>query len=146
MKLTKQFLLNMQEDLKQWCHENYLLFIEGNRKQDKPSIGCGEDVKNMFCNPLFEFGKIHEDQSNTFSIIELFDTAIGKEIYTKDVEDSDWFPIKDEHYYMMQSGIFHFLPTNIKQVSFDIECPAMKMNKELHVPYPFHGIIRSFKK
>ncbi len=96
MRSTKLFLLNMQKDLKQWCHENYHLFIEGNGKQDKISSDCGEDVNNMFYGPLFEFCSILEDPSNTSSILELFDNVVGKEIYNKDIEYSDWFPIKDD--------------------------------------------------
>ncbi len=57
-------------------------------KQDKMSINYGEDVNNMFYNPLFWYGSILEDQRNTLSIIELFDDAIGNEIYDKDIEDS----------------------------------------------------------
>ncbi len=64
--------------------------------QDKRSIGYGEDVNNMFYNTLFEFGTIFEDPSNMPSILELFDNAAGKEIFNKDIEDSDWFLIKDE--------------------------------------------------
>ncbi len=86
----------MQKDSKQWCHENYRLFIEGYRKQDKPSIGCGKDVNQMFYNPLFQFGQILEDPSNTSSILDLFDDAIGNGIYDKYINDSDWFPIKNE--------------------------------------------------
>ena len=94
MRSTKQFLLDMRKDLKQGCHNNYHLFIEGNRKQDKPSIGCGEDVNNMFYNPLFEFGTILEDLSSTFSIIELFDNAIGKEIYNEEFDTLIGFLLK----------------------------------------------------
>ncbi len=90
----------MQKDLKQWCHENYHLFIEGNGKQDKLSMCCGEDVNNMFYNTLIEFGQILEDPSNFFSILELFDNAIGKEIYNEKIEDSDWFPVEDPDYYL----------------------------------------------
>ncbi len=41
----------------------------------------------------------------------------------------------------MLSNMFHFLPTNVKQMSFAMECSEMKFNKELHVSQPFHGII-----
>ncbi len=85
----------MQKDLKQWCYENCHLFIEENRNQDKPLIGCGEDVNNWFYSPLFEFVIILEDPSNTSSILELFDNAIGKEIYNENFKDSDWFLIED---------------------------------------------------
>ncbi len=55
MRSTKQFLLNVQKDLKKWCHENHHLFIEDNGKQDNLSIGYGKDFNNMFYNPLFEY-------------------------------------------------------------------------------------------
>ncbi len=115
MRSTKQFLLNTWKDLKQLYNENCNIFIEGNGKQDKPSFGCREDVNNMFYNPLFEFDKFLVDPSKTFSILMQIDNAIGKEIYNKEIEDSFWFPIKDENYCLMLSGKFHLLPTNIKQ-------------------------------
>ncbi len=85
----------MRKDLKQWCHKKYFLFIERNGKQDKPSIGHGEDVNSIFYNQLF----VLEDPSITSSILELFDNDILK-IFNKGIEDSDWFPIKDEKYYL----------------------------------------------
>ena len=96
MRSTKPFLLNMRKELKQWCHENYHLFIEGIGKQDKLSIGCGEDVNQMFYNPLFQFGQIFQDPGIFFTIEELFDDAAGNGIYNKSIEDFDWFPIEDE--------------------------------------------------
>ncbi len=58
MRSTKSFLLKMWKDLKQWCHENHHPFIEGNKEQDKTSIGYGKDIKNMIDNPLFDIGSI----------------------------------------------------------------------------------------
>ncbi len=97
------------EDLKQWCHRNHHVFIKGNRNQDKPSIGCGEEVSNMFYNTLFQFGSILDDPSNTLSIIELIDNTIGYGIYNKDIKDSNWFPIKDEDYYLDAINHVRFL-------------------------------------
>ncbi len=57
LRSTKPFILNMQKDLKQWWQRNYLLFIQGNGKEDKFSITCGEDVNDMFYNPQFECEK-----------------------------------------------------------------------------------------
>ncbi len=52
MRSTKRALLNMKKDFNKWCHKNHNLFIKGNQKQNKPSIGFGEDVENIFYNPL----------------------------------------------------------------------------------------------
>ncbi len=83
MRSTKLDLLKMWIDLKQFCHENHHLFIEGSGKQDKLSIGCGEVDNHMFYNHLFEFCSIIRNPSNTSSILELIDDAMGKEIYNK---------------------------------------------------------------
>ncbi len=93
MRWTKSFILR---DLKQWCHEYYQLFIQGDGKQVKPSIGCREDVNNMFYNPLFKFGTIIENPCNTSFILKLFDDVVEKNDQV--IDDSDYFPCKNEFY------------------------------------------------
>ncbi len=66
---TKQFILNIQEELKQWFHENQFLFIQENRKQDKALIGYEEEYNNMFYEFLFEFETILGNPINTSSIL-----------------------------------------------------------------------------
>ncbi len=146
MRSTKPILLNIQKDLKQLCHENYHLFIEGKGKQNKPSIGYGEDVNNIIYNPLFEFFTILEDPSNKSSTLEPFDNIIGKEIYNNDVEDSDWFPIDVENYHLDAVRHLPFLPYKYKASIICLECPALKMIKEMYVPQPIHGIICNIRK
>ncbi len=73
-------------------------------------LGC----QYIFYNPIFQFGTILQGPSNTFPILELFNDATGKEIYTN-TEDSDYFPSKI-FTCLIQSGIFHFLPTYTRQV------------------------------
>ncbi len=75
----------------------------------------------MFSNPLFQFGQILEDPSNTFSIKELFDDAVGDGI----CEDSDWFPIANEDFYLM----LKHLPFLAYKYKTSIICYGMPCNK-----------------
>ncbi len=100
----------------------------------------------MFYNPLFEFETILEDQIKTSSILELFDDVMGKKCTAKMLKIQNIFLSKTNINIWMQSGTFHFLPTNIRQASFAMEGLAMKMIKELHVPKLIHGIIQNLRK
>ncbi len=95
----------------------------------------------MFYDPLFEFGQTLEDPSNTLSILELFNEAVGKVIYDKCIEDSDWSPIEDPYYYLNVISHVPFLACKCKTciICYGVPC-------SLHVPQPFHGIIRSCRK
>ncbi len=83
-------------------------------------------MNQMFYNPLFEFETILEDPSNASSILELCDDVMGKEIYSKDIADSDYSSIKEKFYFLHAIRHIPFLPTNTRQVTFAMECQAMK--------------------
>ena len=70
MKNLNGFILNMRKDLREWCHENYHLFVQGNGIEDEPSVGCGENVSKMHYNPHFDFkGKIQEHPNDSTVIL-----------------------------------------------------------------------------
>ncbi len=65
--------------------------IEQTEKQDKLYFGCGNNVNNML---YFEFGSIIRESSNTTSMLELFDDAMGKKFMTKILKILIFFLLK----------------------------------------------------
>ncbi len=99
MENSHQFILNMCKDLRKWCHESYQLFVQGNRIEDKPSIGCRENVNKTHYNPHFNFeGKIQEYPNDSNVILNLFNASAGNEIYDPVKSDSGYFPASSIHY------------------------------------------------
>ncbi len=89
MNNLKEFIINMRKDLREWCHENYHLFVPGNLIKDKPFVGCGENVSKMHYNPHFDVkGKIQEHPNDSTVILDLFGTAARNEIYDPAKNDS----------------------------------------------------------
>ncbi len=58
-------------------------------------IGCGEDVNNMFCNHLYEFGTNFEDPNNISSILGLFDNAWGMKFMSMILQIQNIFFMKN---------------------------------------------------
>ncbi len=101
IRSTKQDLLKMQKDLKKWCHKNIICSLRGTESRTNCQLVM-EKMSTIICHTIlcFNLVKPFKDPSNTLSILELFDEAVGNGIYDKCIDDSEWFPIEDPSYYL----------------------------------------------
>ncbi len=127
MENSNEFILTMRKDLRKWCHENYHLFVRGNGIEDEPSVH-------------FDFeGKIQERPNDSTVILDLFNAAVGNEIYDPAKKIPSIFPPQNFTTSMHQD-ISHFLPTSIRHLSFAMKFLVSQSN---HVPQHIHGITQN---
>ncbi len=137
MKNPNKFILNMCKDLREWCCENYHLFVLGNGIEYEPSVGCGENVSKIYYSPHFDFeGKIQEHPNDSIVIQDLFDTAAGNEIYNPAKRDTRYFPAAEIHYL---DGLKH-LPFLAHIYKTSAICSKFLVSLNNHAPQDIHSI------